>query len=110
MAKINCSFLPQSHRQTGQKVQAPEFYSTNLKWEGGGHRDYEWEVGYLLSIISYKVIRSVSNVLRAKSRFVKFVCVGGGGGVGVRNTRVGSLYYIYSNKRKPTRVFRMGGG
>ena len=36
MAKINCSFLPQSHRQTGQKVQAPEFYSTNLKWEGGG--------------------------------------------------------------------------
>ena len=36
------------------------------------------------------------------------VCVGGGGGV--RNTRVGSLYYIYSNKKKPTRVFRMGGG
>ena len=82
--RLTVLFLPQSHRQTGQKLQAPEFYSTILKWEGGG--GIETTNGKSGTCFLLLVIRSVSNVLRAQSRFVKCVCVGGG----VRNTRVGS--------------------
>ena len=94
MAKINCSFLPQSHRQTGQKLQAPEFYSTILKWEGG----IETTNGKSGTCFLLLVIRSVSNVLRAKSRFVKFVCVcvcGGEGGGGPEHTSRFFILHIF---------------
>ena len=96
MAKINCSFLPQSHRQTGQKLQAPEFYSTILKWEGGGGGGgIETTNGKSGTCFLLLVIRSVSNVLRAQSRFVKFVCVCVGGGGGPEHTSRFFILHIF---------------
>ena len=94
MAKINCSFLPQSHRQTGQKLQAPIFYSTILKWDGGGG-GIETTNGKSGTCFLLLVIRSVSNVLRALSRFVKFVCVCVWGGGGPEHTSRFFILHIF---------------
>ena len=80
MAKINCSFF--CHRVTDRQdknYKPRNIYSTILKWEGGG--GIETTNGKSGTYFLLLVIRSVSNVLRAQSRFVKFVCGGGGGGV-----------------------------
>ena len=106
MAKINTSFLPQSHRQTGQTLQAPEFYSTILKW-GGGIETTNGKSGTCFLLL---VIRSVSNVLRAQSRFVKFVCVCGGGGCSRTHESVLYITYILIKRNRPVCWWGGGGG